>query len=225
MNMATQQSKRIGRQNSDSLVGSLHRKHYCSSFDTLAKEGYISGLILMTTGLIVDALSQLGCIVLDGSIPKQWLQIAMVQQKDDKTWAVNIPEQFRRTLAGDKGPDGSSPPSWYGRACESARDKRPGQVSNWKYIDTTQLIEAGGLLSGIPMRETNTMFSLEQKPRNHDRPEHGHLSTGDAKWWFDLLVIWVQCTSCNVIGRRTISPHPRILVVWDYGRESNEKRP
>jgi hypothetical protein len=42
------------------------------------------------------------------------------------------------TLAGDRGPDGTSPPSWYGRACKFVFRHE------WSYsVSTTQLIKAG----------------------------------------------------------------------------------
>jgi hypothetical protein len=133
---------RPGRTNADSLVGMLHRKNYRASRDTLAKGGYInSEKCLEATGFIVDATSILGSVASDGDIPKEWLHIATLiseRKAHDSGPPGSIPERFWRTLAGDRGPDGTSPPSWYGRACEFAFKH------GWSYsVCTTQLIKAG----------------------------------------------------------------------------------
>jgi hypothetical protein len=131
-----------GRTNADSLVGMLHRKNYRASRDTLAKGGYINSKgCLKANGFIVDTISILGDVASDGDIPKEWLHIAnsRVERGAHVSRAPgSTPECFWRTLAGDRGPDGTSPPSWYGRACESVFKHE------WSYsVSTTQLIKAG----------------------------------------------------------------------------------
>jgi hypothetical protein len=131
-------SDRPGRQNADNLVGPLGRKNYNAARDMPAKGDLVNfPNCLSATGMIVDRIQLLGAVAIDGDIPKDWLRLAdsEIGPHDSKD---GIPEQFWRTLAGDRGPDGASPPSWYGRACAYTFTHECSS-----YVRTGNLIKAG----------------------------------------------------------------------------------
>ena len=130
-----------GRLNADNLVGPVSRKIYSASRDSLAKGGFIdSSGILHADGFLVRKVEAICKPATGGRVPKDWHKFAtQYVVKDQPDSLGKTPEQFWRTLVGDRGPDGASPPSWYGRACEHAF-----KHDNASHVDTNQLINNGG---------------------------------------------------------------------------------
>jgi hypothetical protein len=66
-------------------------------------------------GFVLAIIEQTTPRVLNGIIPSEAFEYGGWPEIDGDVQTV--PEQLWRTLVGDRGPDGTNPPSWYRRAC------------------------------------------------------------------------------------------------------------
>jgi hypothetical protein len=105
------------RTDADSLVGLPDRNYYHASRGTVAKfqisdPPYNSITSLFARGVRIDTISKLGGRAPEGIILYEWRELGDCVTIDE----TKASEDFWRTLVADRGPNGSSTPSWYTRA-------------------------------------------------------------------------------------------------------------
>ena len=134
---ALQPDGNFGRAYADTLVGpaGLGRRNYTASgqfkvprawelFGTGAKKRF-----MYVQGFVIDTVDEKQRYAADGFILYQWLEAG--NWSDMSTLP---PPPFWRTLCADRGPNGSNPPTFYPRACKSARDQSLGHISTESLI-------------------------------------------------------------------------------------------
>ncbi|KAI3327310.1 hypothetical protein HD806DRAFT_531888 [Xylariaceae sp. AK1471] len=142
------QMLKMGRKNADSLVG-LPQPGYGNYAASLSasvdlrmikakKRPVLGHYSLYVQGFILDSVEEVSGLCLNGSIPAAWADVSGWED----VLKSPPPDEFWRTLVGDRGKDGKNPPYYYARACQEAFMK-------------------GGLMSGA----VNTM-SLIYNERN-----------------------------------------------------------
>jgi hypothetical protein len=105
------------RTEADSLVGLPDHNYYHASRGSVAdvrlshSPASAHNMSLIISGFRIDAISKLAPRASEGIILFEWLQLGGCVRNGEP-----IPEAFWRTLVGDRGPNGSNPPSWYSRA-------------------------------------------------------------------------------------------------------------
>ncbi|KAF3004553.1 hypothetical protein E8E14_002955 [Neopestalotiopsis sp. 37M] len=136
-----------GRANGDSFVGASQRsgqRNYSAASDfpptykfgeeelspgsTAANKKYNGRLSVK--GLHIGTINQVGPRAAYGVIFRDAFDIAIagfekehwISSQESTHGVPRVPEEFWRTLVGDRGPNGSNPPSWYARACLDCLD-------------------------------------------------------------------------------------------------------
>jgi hypothetical protein len=110
-----------GRRNGDVLVGRPNRTFYNAAHGSVAVPVFGSASeigqtildgTMIVSGFQLGAISELGNRAAAGTLHSEWIDMSGWQPGDKV-----VPDMFWRTLVADRGPNGTSTPAWYHRAC------------------------------------------------------------------------------------------------------------
>ena len=128
-------NKAYHRVNADPLVGNpgWGRRHYNAAPKTSAApiSSESSNRILRVKGFAFDTIRKKNFPATAGIIPSQWLEVGAWKNNSDYP-----PDQFWRTLVGNRDTHGQRPPAHWMRACRDAFSRRPTGGA----LDTKELL-------------------------------------------------------------------------------------
>jgi len=194
--------------NDASFIGSPGRPIYRASGLTRAVAAFDTGSTydgsLSVKGFRLDRISCLGPRNADGLLLSENLRMGGWVQDAEGYSKSTVPDRLWRTLVADRGQNGTSPPSWYHRACLYCLT----QATSTGDVNTSELIASGGLSMVVQFAKrvqcviwNRRFFITERKHLLGLAPRHAQKG--------DIICILFGC-SVPVVLRERSSPETPI---------------
>ncbi|EXJ58929.1 hypothetical protein A1O7_06360 [Cladophialophora yegresii CBS 114405] len=207
------------RQQGVSLVGMPQSRPYraCGETTPQAHVSFrIEGIqrILTASGIRLGAVGELGQRSMNGSLPREWLDIGGWKDIKDP-----VPGPFWRTLVADRSSEGKAVPEWYERACQFAfRQSTRDDIDTSSLLKTLKSTHVHEFLNRVQeVVWGRTLAAIDVK--DEDRVCLG-LCPPDTKW-DDVIAILYGC-SVPVVLRKVRSYFKLIGECFVYGMMDGE---